>query len=272
MPLVVLREVGVFGGGERGSEMPSNSGVVMWSGGQPRVFGVCFIWVTVRVVLKKVVIVVVGLVVVVLGGFLIVLLLRVSPLVVIDRLVGMKHGFVLMVVDHHAADHTADCVSYGLFLACVELRLLGGCTACSWQRVLKGLRGGRDNWDRGESLCKKSRGCIGALLGGHAFGLLSLLCLVWIKSCRLVLFSPSQGWCSEAPRWVTIIKPAPIIYHLNGLHGQCATVAASGHFSRSSCGSRNGRETGTSKSLLRCVMVRIRGLSVKLPVLSHGWL
>lgn len=220
MSLVVLREVRVFGGGERGSEMPSYSGVVVWGGARPGLSGIGFIWVKVRAVLKKVVIVVVGLVVM-LRGFLVVGVLRVRrecPFVVVDRIIGMKDGFVLMVVDHHAADHTADCVSRHLFLARVELRLLRYyCTACSWQSVLKALRWGRDNRDRGESLCKESRGCVGALLAGHAFGLLSLLCLVRIKSCRLVLFSPSWGTSTEAPKLlraplrVTVIIPAPII-------------------------------------------------------------
>lgn len=135
MSLVVLREVGVFRGGERGSEMPSHSGVVVRSSARPGLSGIGFIWVEVRAVLKKVVIVVVGLVAVMLRGFLVVGVLRVRrecPFVVVDRITGMKDGFVLMVVDHHAADHTADCVSRHLFLARVELRLLRYyCTACS---------------------------------------------------------------------------------------------------------------------------------------------
>lgn len=282
MSLVVLREEGVFGGGQWGSEMPSNSRVVMRSGARPGMSGICFIWVKVRVVLKKVVTVVVGLVVVLLRGFLIVLVLRVRrgcPFVVIDGITGMKDGFVLMVVDHHAADHTAHRLSNHLLLARVELWLLGCyCTAYSRQGVLEALRWGRDNRDRGEILCKESRGRIGALLRGHVCGLLRLLRLVWVKSCRLALFSPSQGWCTEAPKllrapfWVTIIIPAPIIYHVSRLHCQCATIAAWGHFSRSSCESRNGRVMGTSNSLLRCVVISIRVLPVKLPILSHGWL
>lgn len=280
MSLVVLREVGVFGGGERGSEMPSNSRVAMRRGARPGVSVVWFIWVGVRGVLKKVVIVVVGLIVVMLRGFLVVLVLRVRrgrPFVLVDGIVRRKDGFVLMVVDHHAADHTAHCVSNHLLLACAELRLLGYyCTACSWQRVLKALRWGRDNRDRGESLCKESRGCIGALLGGHVLGLLRLLGLVWIKSCHLVLFSPSQGWCTEAPKllraplWVTIIIPDPIIYHLNEGRLQRAAIAAWGHFSSSSCLSRKGRVVGTGNPLLRRVMISVRVLLVKLPVVSRG--
>lgn len=284
MSLVVLREVGVFGGGERGSEMPPYSGVEVWSGARPGVSGIGFIWGEVRAVLKKVVIVVVGLGGVMLRAFLVVGVLRGRgerrPFAVVDRIIGMKDGFVLMVVDHHAADHTADGVGSHLFLARAELRLLRYyCTACSWQRGLKALRWGRDNRDRGETLGKESRSCVGALLGGHVVRLLSLLGLVWIKSCRLVLLRPSRGWCAEAPKLlgaplrVTIIIPAPIIQHLNGLPCQRATIAAWGHFSCSSCPSRNGGVMGAGGALLlRSLVIGIRVLAVKLPVQSRRWL
>lgn len=125
MPLVVMREVWVFGGGERGSEMPSNSRVVMWSRAWPGVSVIWLIWVKVRVILEEVVTVVVGLIVVTIRGILIVLVLRVSPFVVIDGIVRVKDGFVLVVVDHHAADHTAGPVADQLVRAGVERWVLG---------------------------------------------------------------------------------------------------------------------------------------------------
>lgn len=99
-------------------------------------------------------------------------------------------------------------------------------------------------------------------------GLLSGLCLVGVKSCCLVLLSPSQGRCAEAPEQlsaplgVTLIIPATIIYHLNGLH---ATVAAGGHFPRSS-----GRVMADSDALLGHVVVSVRLVPVQLPVLADG--
>lgn len=128
MPLVVMREVWVFGGGERGSEMPSNSRVVMRGRAWPGVSVIWLIWVKVGVILEEVVTVVVGLIVVMIRGVRIVLVLRVrrvSPFVVIDGIVGVKDGFVLVVVDHHAADHAAGPVADQLVRAGVERWVLG---------------------------------------------------------------------------------------------------------------------------------------------------
>lgn len=280
MPLVVVGEVGVFGGGEGGREMPSNPRVAMWRRAWPGVSVIWLIGVEVGLLLKEVVVVGVGLIVVMLGGLRVALVLgarRGRPFVVVDGIVGVKDGLVLVVVDHHAADHAADPVAHHLVRAGVQRGLRGyECAACSRQRVFKDPRRGRDNRDRGETLCKESRGSMEALLGGHVFGLLTLLCLVGIKSCCLVLLSPSQGWCTEAPEqlraplWVTIIIPATLIYHLNGLHWLRASVAAGGHFSRSSCLSRNGRVMADSNSPLGPVVVSVRLVPVKLPVLTRG--
>lgn len=128
MPLVVMGEVGVFGGGERGSEMPSNSRVAMWRRAWPGVSVIGLIWVEVRLLLKEVVVVGVGLIVVMRRGLRVVLVLgarRGRPRVVIDGIIGVKDGLVLMVVDHHAADHAADSVSQHLFAAGVQRWLLG---------------------------------------------------------------------------------------------------------------------------------------------------
>lgn len=273
MSLVVLGEVGVFGGGQRGAEVASNSGKVMGGAARPGESGVRVVWLKVGGQRWKVVIVVVGLTAVMLRGFLEVLVLRVMgvrPFVVIDGIVGTKDGFVLVVVDHHAADHTAHAFPHHLLLARVGRRLLGeDCAARSWQRVLKALRWGRDNWDWGQSLGKERGGCIGALLGGHGFGWLSLLCLVWIKTCPLALFSPSQARCTEATLWVNIPIPGPIIYHGNALRWRGASIAAWGHFSGSSCLSGSGREKGTANSLPGCVVVSIGALPVQLPVLGR---
>lgn len=128
MPLVVMGEVGVVGGGERGSEMPSNSGVAMWGRAWPGVSVVRLLWVEVRLLVKEVVVVGVGLVVVMLRGLRVVLVLgarRGRPAVVIDGIVGVEDGLVLMVVDHHAADHAADSVAHQLLGAGVQRWLLG---------------------------------------------------------------------------------------------------------------------------------------------------
>lgn len=95
----------------------------------------------------------------------------------------MKHGFVLMVVHHHPTDDTVDSGPNHLFCVCAELPLLGyNCTARRGRRVFKALRRGREIWDRGEGASEVTRGCGGTLLGDQFFRLLSLLCLVWIKS------------------------------------------------------------------------------------------
>lgn len=236
--------------------MPSGSRVAMRSGARSGVSGIRLLRVEVRVVLEKVVAVVVGLAAVGLGGFLVVLRLRGRggcPVVVVDGVAGAEDGFVLVVVDHHAADHAAHGVSHHLLLARVELRLLGDyCTACSRQRLLEALRWGRNNGDGGESLGEESGGCVGARQGGHVW------VRVRVRSRRLGLFSPSQGWRVEAPEllraplWVTIVVPGPVVDRLSGLRRQCAAIAAGGHFGRSSRGSGEG------------------GVMVKQPILSRG--
>lgn len=127
MPLVVVGEVGVFGGGEGGREMPSDSRVAVWRGAR-RVSVIGLIWVEVRLLWEEVVVVGVGLVVVMLGGLRVVLALGAGggrPLAVVDGAIGAKDGLVLMVVDHHAADHTAHPVSHHLVGAGVQRGLLG---------------------------------------------------------------------------------------------------------------------------------------------------
>lgn len=226
--------------------MPSNSGVVVGSGARPGVSGIRrLVGVKVRVVLEKVVVVVVGLVVERLGGFLVVLLLRVrrrgGPLLLVDGVVGVKDGFVLMVVDHHPADHAARRLSDPLLRACVELRRLRGYYRPAGSRhwVLKALRWGRDHWNGGQRLAKESRGSGGALLGGHVCGLLRRLCRVRVASCRQVLLGPSQSCCTEAPEllraplWVTVVIPAPITPHLRGLHRLRTSIGARGRVSSS---------------------------------------
>ncbi len=97
----------------------------------------------------------------------------------------MKHGFVLMVVDHHPADDTVDsgpddipsvCVGHWLLLSGNHRTAVGG------RRAVKAMRRGRELWDRREVASEEIRACGGALLGDHPLRLLSLLCLVWIKS------------------------------------------------------------------------------------------
>lgn len=122
MPLVVMGEVGVFGGGEGGSEMPPNSRVAMRRRAWPGVSVIWLVWVEVRLLLEEVVVVGVGLVVVTLRGLG---AGRGRPVVVVDGVVGAKDGLVLMVVHHHAADHTAHSVSHHLLGAGVQRRLLG---------------------------------------------------------------------------------------------------------------------------------------------------
>lgn len=128
VPLVVMGEVGVFGGGEGGREVPPNSRVAMRRRAWPGVSVIWLIWVEVRLLLKEVVVVGVGLVVVMPRGLRVVLVLgarRGRPVVVIDGAVGVKDGLVLVVVDHHAADHTADSVAHHLVGAGLQRWLLG---------------------------------------------------------------------------------------------------------------------------------------------------
>lgn len=94
----------------------------------------------------------------------------------------MKHGFVLMVVDHHPTDDTVGSGPNHLPSVCVgHWLLLSGNhrTAGGRRRAVKAMRRGRELWDRREVASEEIRACGGALLGHHP---LSLLCLVWIKS------------------------------------------------------------------------------------------
>lgn len=141
----------------------------------------------------------------------------------------MKHGFVLMVMDHHPTDHTVNSGPH-LFCVCVELWLLGHHSSAGHRMsVFKDLRRGWNIWDRGESVSKETRRCTGSLLGGHCMRLLSLLCLVWIKSWCVALFSPSGCFCivvsklQRVPLWVSVIIPASITHHLKGITCLCVT-------------------------------------------------
>lgn len=108
MALVVVGEVGVFGGGGRGREVPPNSGVAVWGRARPGVSVIRLVRVEVRLLLEEAVVVGVGLVVVTLRVVLVLGAGGGRPPVVVDGVVGAKDGLVLMVVDHHAADHAAD--------------------------------------------------------------------------------------------------------------------------------------------------------------------
>ena len=80
----------------------------------------------------------------------------------------MKHGFVLMVVDHHPTDDTTDsgpmrlpCVCTGHWL----LSLGNHRAAGDRRRYLKTMRRWRELRDRGEVVSEVIRWCRGALLG-----------------------------------------------------------------------------------------------------------
>lgn len=87
---------------------------------------------------------------------------RAWALSVIRWIIWVKHGFVLMVVDHHAADDAVcfgssctDCVVVGH-----RLLLMGdNRTVCHGERDVKALRTGRKLWDRREEVWEEiSRG------------------------------------------------------------------------------------------------------------------
>lgn len=194
----------------------------------------------VLVVLKKLDIGMAELVVVMLRFFLVmqaVWVRRVRPVKVIRRILRTKHGFVLMVVDHHPTDDTVHSGAHHLFWVCMEMLLLGHyCTAGCVRRVFKGVMRGRETWDRGQVASEVPRGCSGALLGGQLLRLLSLLWVVRIESSRLVLFGPCRCRYVVATELlgvalrVNVIIPASFIRKALGC--LCATGTAQGPFSR----------------------------------------
>lgn len=198
------------------------------------------LWVVVLVVLKKLGIGMAELIVVMLRLFLVmqaVRVRRVRPVKVIRWIFRTKHGFVLMVVDHHPTDDTVPSGAHHLFWVCMEMLLRWHyCTAGCVRRVFKGVMRGREIWDRGQVASEVPRGCSGALLGGQLLGLLRLLWVVRIESSWLVLFSPSG--CRDvvatqllrAALRVNVIIPASFVGKALGC--LCVTGAAQGPFSR----------------------------------------
>lgn len=104
---------------------------------------------------------------------------------VIWRIIGIKHGFVLMVMDHHPTDDTVDSgpgqvpwagARHGMLLWRHHHTHGGG------RRGVKDTRRGRELRDRREGASEEIRGCGGTLLGLQMLRFLEILCLVWIKS------------------------------------------------------------------------------------------
>lgn len=97
----------------------------------------------------------------------------------------MKHGFVLVVVDHHPTDDTVGSGPNQLprVLPGHWLLLSGNHhTAGRGRWGIKATRRGRKLWDRREVASEETGGRSGALLGQHLLRFLSLLCSVLIKS------------------------------------------------------------------------------------------
>lgn len=106
MLLEVMGKERILCGCRRGSEAPSDSGVVVRRAGRPEIW---FLLLVVSVLVKDMGIRIVGLIVVmirVLAVLPVVWVRRVGLVLAIRRIILMKHGFVLMVVDHHPADDT----------------------------------------------------------------------------------------------------------------------------------------------------------------------
>lgn len=104
---------------------------------------------------------------------------------IIQRIIGVKHGFVLMVVDHHATDDAVGsgpnrlpCAGAGHWLLLWRPHHVAGCGG----RGVKDIRRWGEPWDRREGASEETRGCGGALLGAQLLRFLEFLCLVRITS------------------------------------------------------------------------------------------
>lgn len=131
-------------------------------------------WVAVRVLLKVHVITMVDLIVVALRVLLVLEVIRVraqnirvrrvrrpGAVMVIHRFIWIKHGFVLMVVDHHPTDDTVR--SGPDPLPGVSVGFSGDHHTAGCRR---GVKRGREIWNRGKGASEETRGHGGALLGG----------------------------------------------------------------------------------------------------------
>lgn len=120
---------------------------------------------------------------------------RVRSVMIVRQIVRMKHGFVLMVVDHHPTHDTVDSGPDRLTRACARLLPRGHHHTAGRgrrgvkdvrrgvkdaRRGVKDTRRGRELWDRREGASEETRGRGGAVLGDLRF--LEFLRLVWIKS------------------------------------------------------------------------------------------
>lgn len=100
--------------------MPPNSGEVVRRAPWPVIW---IVWVVVRVVLKEMGIMTTRLILIMQIFWVRVknlLLRRVRLVTIIWRLIRMKHGFVLMVVDHHPTDDTVASGPHHLPCSCTR--------------------------------------------------------------------------------------------------------------------------------------------------------
>lgn len=206
---------------------------------------------------------------------------RVRPVKVIRRIIRTKHGFVLMVVDHHPTDDTVHSGAHHLLGVCMEMLLLGHyCTAGCVRKVFKRVMRGREIWDRGQVASEVPRGWSGALLGGQLLRLLSLLWVVRIEPPWLVLFSPSRCWYVVATELLRVALQVKVIipasFTLEALGCLCATGATQrplpSHRSAHLCRDLLVKSNRCRDGLPRRVAFAMWVLLVELAILSQTWL